>query len=287
MELNTRTVYSSYLQTCLLTKLPFEVKPYTTLNERFGILSGVLPVMGELPHLGFMTIGTGGYRLTTAANNKPKIEPIQHLATDAAAFDPIPFVLRLPTQDLTPLERSRYALRKEMIFNGTTYIAYYARRIDFTGVLASMEYRTIVNENMSTVTPFVPDNNNLYPTPQPLSNTGVNIITGESVAASAKITIPMSPWEIDELINVARVMYDDEDLAVISEIQLVSGVDKSTSVSGPSGSFVFNEVIAAQVISHVAAAYFLRYARSGIDLYLDIGASEPLWKFIPTDNSTP
>lgn len=279
MELNTRTVYSAYLQTCLLSQLPFELKPYTTLNERFGIQSGILPIVGQMPKLGYMGIGNGGHRMIVGANGKTKPEPIQHLATDASAYDPIPFILRLPGEDLTPIERARYALRKEVIHNGITYIAYYLRRIDFSGVLTSMEYRTVQDDGSTTVTPYVPDNSNLFPTPQPYSNTGANLISGEYASASAKVTININAWEAEEMLNVARVMYDDEDFAIISEIQLVTGIDKTINVSSTSGSFVFNEVIAAQVANHIAAFYPIRFSRNGIEIYLDIGASEPLWKF--------
>lgn len=279
MELNVRTVYSSYLQTCLLSQLPFELKPYTTLNERFGIQDGIVPSPTQYPKLGYMAIGNGGHRMVVGAGGKSKPEPIQHLATDASAYDPMPFILRLPSEDLTPVERARYALRKEVIYNGLTYIAYYLRRIDFSGVLTSMEYRTVQDDGSTVVTPFVPDNSNLFPTPQPLSNSGVNLISGEYVSASAKVTIMLSPWEAEELLNVARVMWDDEDFAIISEIQLVTAVDRNINVTGPSGSFLFNEVIAAQVASHISAFYPIRFSRNGIEIYLDIGASEPLWKF--------
>lgn len=280
MELNTRTVYSAYLQTCLLSQLPFQLKPYTTLNERFNILSDILPVAGQMPRLGYMGIGNGGHRMVVGAGGKVKPEPIQHLATDASAYDPLPFILRLPTEDLTPVERANYALRKEVVYNETTYIAYYLRRIDFSGVLAAMEYRTVQDDGSTVVTPFVPDNSNLFPTPQPLSNSGTNLVSGEYVSASAKVAINLSPWEAQELLNVSRIMYGDEDFAIISEIQLVTGIDKTINVTGPNGSFVFNEVIAAQVAQHVAAFYPVRFSTNGIEIYLDIGASEPLWKLV-------
>jgi len=278
MELNTRTVYSSYLQTCLLSELPFELKPYTTLNERFNIQSGVQPVVGEMPKLGYMAIGNGGHKMVVGAGGLTKPEPIQHLATDACAYNPLPFVLRLPTEDLTPVERANYALRKEVIYSGTTYVGYYLRRIDFTGVLASMELRTVGDDGTTTVTPFVPDNSNLNPVPQDVDSSGVNLTTGQYVSASAKVAIEITPWEVSELTNVAKVMYDDEDFAIISEIELVTALDKMVSVSGPSGSFNFNEVIAAQVASHIAAFYPVRFSQQGLQIYLDIGASEPLWK---------
>lgn len=278
MELNTRTVYSSYLQTCMLTGVQFQMKPFTTLNERFDIESGVAPASNALPTLRYMTIGNGGHRMVVGAGGKTKPEPIQHLATDAAAYDPLPFVIRDPINDLTPVERANYCLRKAITIGTDPKIAYYGRRIDFTGVLTTMEHRVIDEDGTTTTTPFVPDSSNLNPIPQPINNSGVNILTGEYVAASAKISIVLTPWEAAELLNVAKTLYDDEDFAIISEIQLVTGVDKVINASGPNGSFNFNEVICAQVATHVAAFYPIRFSTNGIEIFLDVGASEPLWK---------
>src|SRR5690606_18437856 len=131
------------LQTCMLSGLPFVVKPNTTLNERFDIESGTLPANGVLPTLHYMGIGNGGHKMVVGAGGMSKPEPIQHLATDASAFNPIPFVIREPINDLTPAERANYALRKETIINGTAYVSYYLRRIDLSGILPTMEHRVI------------------------------------------------------------------------------------------------------------------------------------------------
>lgn len=279
MELNTRTVYSSYLQTCMLEGLPFVLKPYTTLNERFDIESGISPAPNVLPTLRYMAIGNGGHRLTVGAGGKTKPSPIQHLATDASCYDPMPFILREPINDLTPVERANYALRKEVTIGGDPFIAYYLRRIDLSGVLVTMEHRVVdEDDNSITITPFVPDNSNLNPVPEPLGSGGSNILTGQYVSASAKVSIELSAWEADELLNVADVTWGDRDFSIISEIALCTGVDKTISVSGSSGSFDFNEAIAVQVASHIAAFYPMQFSRNGVEIFLDVGASEPLWK---------
>lgn len=279
MELNTRTVYSAYLQTNQLMALPFLVVPFTTLNQRFDIQAGVLPAAGTLPHLGYMSIGNGGHGIKVGANGKPVPTPIQHRATDASLYEPIPFVLRLLSEDLTAVERAKYALRKEVQYQGRTYAAYYLRRIDLTNVVTVMEYRTVEN-GQTTITSFVPDNSNLFPTPPDLNNAGVNVPTGDYVSASAKINIQMGAAEMDELIHVAEVIYEDPDYAIISEIGLVTGVDKVITVTGQGGSYNFNECIAAQVASHVAAFYPIRFSRNGLEIVLDCGATEPLFKLV-------
>lgn len=283
MELNTRTVYSNYLQTCMLSGLPFVLKPFTTLNERFDIQAGIAPAPTVLPALKYMAIGNGGYQLVVGDGGKVKPEPIQHLATDASAFDPMPWVIREPANDLTPVERANYALRKESTINGTAYVSYYLRRIDLTGVLVTMEHRVVdETDNTTVTTPFVPDNSNLNPTPQDLDNSGNNILSGQYVSASAKVSVSITDWEASELLNVSKVLWNDEDYCIISEIQLCTGVDKTVSVNGSSGSFDFNEAIAVQVATHIAAFYPMQFSKNGIDIFLDIGASEPLWKIAST-----
>lgn len=278
MQLNVRTVYSSFLQDHLLLGKPFVMKEKTTLNERHDVQALVPPTSTEFPRLGYLSIGNGGHRMVVGADSIPYPMPLQHLTTDASNFKPIPWVVRLPANDLTAGERSKYALRKEVELNGRTYIAYYLRRLDLTDVIVEMEYRVQNEDGTTTVTSFVPDTSNLYPEPQELSNTMPNVTTGEYVSASAKILINITAAEVEELINVAVVMFNNEQLAIISEIGLVTAVDKTVPVTGATGSFQFVEAIAAQIASHVAVFYPLNFSKDGIEIALDVGSTEPLWK---------
>ena len=79
--------------------------------------------------------------------------------------------------------------------------------------------------------------------------------------------------------NVTNVIYGDPDYAMVSEIALVSGVDKVVSVTNTGiGTFNFKEVIAAQVCSFVAALYSASMNNEGFEIVLDVGATEPLFK---------
>ncbi len=129
-----RTVYGSALQTAKQLGLPYDVKANSTLNEKFGILSSVSLASDDIPNMRYFVIGNGGHQMTIGANNIAKPEPIQHLATDAALYNQIPFVLREPENDLSPSERLKYALRRSETHQGRPYYAYYLRRLDLTGV---------------------------------------------------------------------------------------------------------------------------------------------------------
>jgi hypothetical protein len=277
MENINRTIYGSYLQTCMLMKLPFQMLANSTLNERFGVQQGVAPADGELPAFGYHVIGNGGHKMTMGANGIAKPEPVQHKGTDASLYSPIPFVLREQGNDLSPEQRERYALRRTETHGGVPYFAYYARRVDFSTTIPTPQLIQVQN-GVETERAFVPDSSNLNPVPPTLQPTGVNIVSGDYCAVSAQVVLRLTNDEINELKNVAKILYDDEEYAIISEIGLVSGVDKWVSSPGPnSGTISQNEVIAAQIISFINTFYPLAFINNEVETMLDVGATEPMF----------
>lgn len=277
MESATRTVYSSYIQTCLLLGLPPIYPANTTLNEKFGILHDVLPASTDRPRLGYYGIGNRGHQLVVGTEGIPKPEPVQHRGTDAALYNQLPFVLRPIANDLTSVERARYALRREEIHNGEIYAAYYLRRLDLTNVTPIMESK-VINEGQQVTTPFIANSSNLSPTPPNITSTGVNVTSGEYVSASAKLALSLSQDEISELYNVAKVLYNDENYAIISEICLCTGVDKVIQVTGSQGgTFNFNEAIGVQIATHIPSMLVLKSSNEGVSITLSVGATEPLF----------
>ena len=276
MDNIVRTVYSSYLQTCGLLKLPFELKPNTTLNEKFNIQSGVSPTADQIPTLGYFAIGNGGHKYVTGAGGISVPEPVQHRATDAALFNHLPFVLREPELDLSPAQRTNYALRKQVTYNGKSYWAYYLKRFTRVNVKAAMEYR-VVNNGVTVTSPFVPNSSNLNPTPPDLNPSGVNVVTGDYVASTAKFELNLTEEDVAELLHVAEVMYDDDAYAIISEIGLCTGVDKIVGASGVSGNFNFTEAIAVQIATFVSIHSAVKFSSNGVQILLDVGASESLF----------
>jgi hypothetical protein len=261
----------------LWLKLPYNVPVNSTLNERFGIQQNVFPDASELPSLGYFVIGNGGHKWSTGANGMGIPVPVQHRGTDASCFSPIPFVLREQANDLTVTERARFALRRTETHGGKAYFAYYARRMDKSAVAAAMEL-VHVADGVSTVSAFTPDSSNLNPTPPTVVPDSVNVTTGDFTAITAKIGLDLSDWDIAELRNVAKVIYDDEKYAIVSEVGLVTGVDKVVSSPGPGNTTITqNEVIVAQVASFVNAFWSLYFNNKANQLLLDVGATEPLF----------
>ncbi len=280
MESTTRSIFGSYLQTNMLLGIPHDIKEFTTLNEKFAIQSGVAIPPGIYPKVQYFCIGNGGHQLTMGTDNIPLTKINQHRATDAALFKHLPFALRTVDNDLTSTQRANYALRKEVVYNAVTYIAYYLKRIDMTPVVSQIDYRTVVNGVISS-TPYVPSTSSLSPTPVVISSTGVNALSGDYITTTAMVTISFSAEEIAELLNVANIMFADDNYAIISEIGLCAGVDKVIQVTAASGgSFNFTEAIGIQIISFISSMHVAKYTTSGLLKYLDIGCNEPLVNII-------
>lgn len=279
MKMVTRTIYGGALQATQFTGTAFKQVANTTLNEKFGIQANSLVPAGTIPTMGIVVIGNGGHKLSVGANNIAKPDPVQHKSTDAGLYNHIPFVLRELDNDLTQAQMAGYRLRQGLQINGVNYIAYYGKKLDYTGIQAQMEYMTVAPDGTITITPFVPTSANLNPTPPDLSPSGVNVTTGDYTIASIKVPFNLSSTDAAELVNVANLMYGDPDLAIISEIGLCSGVDKLVA-GGGSGQPTFNytESIGTQICSIFNSFYPMNYADNGINVMLDVGSTEPLLK---------
>lgn len=277
MEHVTRTIYGSYLQTCLKLKVEHVISPFTTLNEKLGIQSGVVPPPGVYPTVGYYVWGNKGHQGQIGADGIPLVIAAQHRATDAALFNQLPFVLREVNNDLTSIERAKYGLRRVEVRGGISYVAYYLKRIDKTNVVAEMQYRSNTNGTITT-TPFVPTADNLSPTPVVIPEGGVTTLTGDYAIVSAQTDISLTAWEVAEMLNVAEIIYGDSNYAIISELGICSGVDKVITVTPTVGApFNFNEVIAVQISTHIAVMNVLTSSNEGVTRLLDFGTNDPLF----------
>jgi len=275
MNLVTRTILSSYLQTCLLLNAQFQMAPESTLNELYSIQNGVTPIV--TPTLKYFAIGNGGHTVTVGANGIPLTKPVQHQATDAALYNGLPFVLRPINNDIDTASQANYALRRIETHAGAQYIAYYLKRLPVNGIVPSMDIVSTVN-GVSTTSTFVATSANLNPTPPALNNAGVNLISGNYVAAAANMSIDLSANDVTELLNVATILYGDPAYAIISEIALCSGVDKTVQSATYGNALIpFNEAVAVQVVSFINTDFALAFNTTGISVNLNCGSSEPLF----------
>ena len=276
MKIITRTIYGSQLQTSKLMGIPHVFAPNTTLNEKFDIQSGVYPAADIPPDLKYIAIGCGVHQAITGADGIPYISPLNHRASDAALFRHIPFILREVNNDLSPSQRAKYALRKLETHNSRNYVAYYLKRLDLAGVRPEMQYSEVI-DGVKTTIPYEPTSANLNPVPPALANTGVISTDGNYLSCTASIPIVLDANDALELMEVARIIYGNELYAVISEIGLCTGVDKTVDGPGAGGNTIsYMEAIGVQVASHVTAYYSMSFSNQGITARIDLDATEPL-----------
>lgn len=277
-EKSTRTIYGMYLQTCARLGLPFVVAANTTLNEKLGIQANKIPDAGVYPTVSYMSLGNGGLAADVSGDGTLAVVPKIFNATNASPYNPLPLILRPLGNDLDPATRAKYALRRIETRNNTPYIAYYLKRLDKTNVKAGMFLTTVVNGVKNTV-PFVPDSSVLNPTPPVISNPGVITADGTYVSAQAPLGIVLDANDIDELMNVFNIIYQNPHAAIISEAALCSGLDLTVQVTDQGGStFNMTEAIAVQVNDLVNVGAPLEFNSDGVTWNLDMGATEPLFK---------
>lgn len=280
MKSIVKTINGAFVQTCLYTGIPFQVIPHTTLNEKLGILPDIKPI--SCPQLKYFCVGIGGHTVGVA-NDIPKLEPVQHVATDCSPYHLIPLVVREPNNDLSPTQRARYCLRKEISVNNNSYIAYYAKRLDYSAAKISTNLLQTV-DGTTTVTPYIPDSSNLNPKPRPTAPEGVNILEAEHIEVSTNVSIVFDEKDTEELRNVGNILFSDPQLASISELGLVSGVDKEISINDVNGgTFTFTEVVAAQCC-HLNTTYHNPIIDdAGFSIDISLGTTEPLYVLKPSE----
>lgn len=269
----TRTVLGEYIQTVNWPRLPFEMEPNTTLNEKFEILPKVAPEAGERPAMRYFAIGNLGHRSVQNTDRSEESEPIPHSPTDAACYNHIPFVLRENTgdNDLTTEQRARYCLRKIETHNNKEYIAYYGRRIDMSSGRAKFQKLTkdedqVYPEDYSFTT------DNLNPPLPSVGYEGVRAASRIQYAATAVMKITLDSNDIAEIIHAHQIRTGSTRSPVISEIALCTGVDKTVPL--PSSSTGYNEVIACQVNLFMSVHHAIGYSSGGMDIVVDFGAAE-------------
>lgn len=276
------TQLANFLQVVSFVGLPFEKKPNTTLNQKFGISADALIAPSAVPSLKCFTIGIGGHSYTTGANGIPLSQGIDHSSGDFGLYHHIPFVIRPINDDLDATTRKRYCLRKIIDVDGTNYYAYYGKRLSKDGVAAKMTKRTVI-DGTTEVEEYVPTEENLSPVAPAIPNTGVATTSGEYLATSCILPMPFTETDVKELYNVAEILFGDSRYAIISEFGFCTGIDADVLVNTPAGNVSFSEVVACQIAAIISGHYELVYNSKGFDFSLEVGAVQPL---LGTNTST-
>lgn len=275
MKSIVRSVYGAALQTAEFLGLPHTYLAHSTLNERFNINQAMVPADVDIPRIRYACIGNGGHSVVVGSNNIALNKPIQHLPRHSGLYNHLPFVLRPLTNDLTPQQRAKYRLRSIVTIGGVVYSAYWLKVLNVTGTVVETDYYSVTN-GVTTSTTFAPNSNDLNPSPPDLSSLGVVSTSGDYIAASAKIPFDLNASDISELGNVANIMYNDKDYAIISEIGLCSGVDKVVTGDFNGVQASYTEAIGVQIANFVCTYLPTQYLDNDLQLEFDVGSVEPM-----------
>lgn len=273
--------------------LPFIVRPNSTLNQLLSINPQLIPPSNVIPTINYFCIGMGGVSQQNCNEGVrtsilPKV--YQHHSDNTGLFKMIPFVMREINNDLSPVERAMYALRRTEEHKGTNYFVYYLKRLDLSQV--NVETNLITKEVIgqgqlqTTTTEYEPTESNLKPTARDLSTTEENVLRATYGRTVAQVPVRLDANDVNELYNVFNIIAGDPMAAVVTEIGLVSGVDKIMEITTSGGRAQFNEVIAAQV-SHINRTLLYLAANSGgFTSLFNCGINEPIFN-ISRDAGTP
>lgn len=272
MEDVVRTIYAAHLQTCKMLNKPFTVLPNSTLNQKYNVFKDELPYQNEYPALQYIAIGNKGVSYEVTSDNFVLVSPVPHSARHASLYNNIPFILRNVNDDLSPVDRAKYRLRVPLVINEVNYVAYYLKKLDMSNVVPSVELRN-VQDSVITVTNFTPDQADLTPSPINLSNVNINSANGDYLASSAKITFNLSQDDVSNIIDACAILYGDARYAFISEIALVTGIDRSLTYNS---TLTYTEVVSAQVAAFISQYHSLTQNSTGVSSVFDIGSVEPL-----------
>ena len=141
MDNNVRSIYGAYLQTCALLGFNVDIKPNSTLNQKFDLFPNEIFNSGETPTVKYLTIGNGGHTASMGVDGLPLINPVPHSPRHAALYNHLPFIIREVGEDLTPGERLLYRLRVPRTIDGVNYMCYYAKVLDLSLVEPKIELR--------------------------------------------------------------------------------------------------------------------------------------------------
>lgn len=280
MEDTTRTGIGNYIQTCMYLGVTPEILPFTTLNQKLNINESVTPTAEDRFALNYFCIGIGGHKWVTGAGSVPLLSTVRHAATDRTLYNMLPFVVRPLNNDVTDAERANLALRTVITdINDEQKIAYYARRLNKTGVAPTMRYHKF-NKGNEVVTPWVPGSDDFDAEPKDKGAGGVVSVGGDMISVFAEMGINLNANEISEIINAATQIHGDPAYAIISEIGFCTGFNKhvNTNIGGVTVSM--NEAMCVQIASFLSTMVNLNTSNNSLKIDMDVGAGDPVYNLV-------
>ena len=278
---STKTIYGGLIQTFQWLGKQYVAPTNTTLNELYNIHA--LTAIGGSDRMvtKYISIGNRGHVNQVGADGIGYFEYNPHNATDAGLYKPLPFIMRPINADLTAGEQELYGMRVPVtLTGGAKYWAYYLRVLDLSGTTPEMQLTT-VEGGVSTSDPFVPNNSNLTPVPPLVPNDAIQTANGVYASVSAIVPVVLSESEVEELINCAELLYGNADLAMITEIAIVSGIGKFVTKLDdnrqPLAGLTYPEVLRSTIVNFAGANFSAAMNSGPFGMDIDLGTFDPLF----------
>lgn len=272
---SVKTIWMSQKELCAQWNTPFVPDPFSTLNEYFNIRSGASIPANQQPRMDYLVIGRGGKGVEMDGANEPLFYTKLHKITHARLFTHLAFVARDVNDDLDETARERFRLRRLENHGGVDKFIYYGLKTSFNAGNIIRE-KVDLTGGSPVITPYVPTNSQLSPTPVSISNSVVNMSSGIHIVTYIPTTVTLSPDDISEIINAAEVMFGSPRYATINEMATVQGVDQTVSSTDGGISVSYKEVIAAQCSAFITANHDLTEASDGLQLNFKVRTTQAL-----------
>lgn len=270
----TKTIWASYIEQIEACNITFAPEPNTTINQSLAIEAGTNLPNNETMRMQYLVIGKGGHQ--NVAGSTSRVNTLQHGIRDADLFDMIPFVLRETNNDLSPVERAKYRLRKLINVGGTNYFAYYCRVVTLGAAKPQIEMIDM-SVDPRAITPYVINANQLTPTPLTLDASGnVNTATQNHIRVAIPLEITLDSTDLANILEAVTIMTGDARDAIISEVGMCYGMDKSVTSSAGGVSVTYDEVLACTIAHHIPARADLQLTSDELKLNYSLATTQPL-----------
>ncbi len=238
---NNNTLLGLVNQLAVQTNAPFVAMLDTTINHKRNVYPTTQPT--TLPTLRYFGIGiTGFYNVDDGILASPYVPSEENMDLHT----PIPFRCVPVAEDLDPATRALYRMRTKENYGGSDYYCYWLKVITWPDPTIKV---TRVNTVEETEVPYVFDNTNLNPIPDP--NAGVDEIdeVTEKVVVSTEGVVTISGVEVAEAINI--IYGGNFQYARISEYGFYTGEDQTVEgLDHLDDPFDYDEAIYAQLATH-------------------------------------
>lgn len=263
------------LQTAQRFKQMIPVIPNSTLNQKFEVFSDLTPNVGEIPFSQYFAIGINGATVELGTNGLYKTVYREYSPRWCSLLTHIPFILRKIDSDLSPSERINFRMRKILSYNGVQYVGYFLKKFD-PELTSPLVMKLASTADAVDSVAWSPQLSDLNPVPFKVNPNEVIFTGDESLAVLKKLEFYLSPTDIKEVLNAVNIIYGDEGYANITEMGLVSGLDRTVNATINGNPTSYTEAIYAQITDFIKTDISCPNSLLGSNTVIYCGTMDPL-----------